>query len=133
VNGVNAPSTRWLYSTSPSTVQRFSFNTPVGAQSEEPCGRAVYSNFHLAVGGAFGSVFPGVRFLLIIEKLPLQGHGWRSGYDGDRGVAGETGVPDLFATIASRIGLDHGKTFATPGGRAISLTDGGTPIAARLV
>jgi len=59
VDGVNAPTTRWLYSTSPVTVQSLSFNTPVGKQPGDQCGRAVYSNFHVAAefpGG--GSTFP---------------------------------------------------------------------------
>jgi hypothetical protein len=59
VDAVNAPTTRWLYSTSPATVQTLSFNTPVGAKAEEQCGRAVYSNFHIANGfAAGGTVFP---------------------------------------------------------------------------
>lgn len=59
VDAVNAPTTRWLYSTSPATVQTLSFNTPVGAKPEEQCGRAVYSNFHIANGfAAGGTVFP---------------------------------------------------------------------------
>src|SRR5262249_55481647 len=53
VAGVNPPTTRWLYSTNPPTVQTMSFNTPVGSKPEDQCGRAVYSNFHIAYGGAF--------------------------------------------------------------------------------
>ncbi len=57
VDAVNAPTTRWLYSTSPATVQTLSFNTPVGLPAEQQCGRAVYSNFHIANGSASGT-FP---------------------------------------------------------------------------
>jgi hypothetical protein len=59
VDGVNPPTTRWLYSTSPATVQTLSFNTPVGAKPEDQCGRAVYSNFHIAAGqSGGGTTFP---------------------------------------------------------------------------
>lgn len=57
VDAVNAPTTRWLYSTNPATVQTLSFNTPVGLPAEQQCGRAVYSNFHIANGSGFGT-FP---------------------------------------------------------------------------
>jgi hypothetical protein len=57
VDAVNPPTTRWLYSNSPATVQTLSFNTPVGVPVEEQCGRAVYSNFHIATTSG-GSVFP---------------------------------------------------------------------------
>lgn len=59
VNGVNAPTSRWLYSTSPATVQTLSFNTPIGLQPSDQCGRAVYSNFHIAGGqSGSGTTFP---------------------------------------------------------------------------
>lgn len=58
VDGVNAPTTRWLYSTSPATVQTLSFNTPVGMMPDQQCGRAVYSNFHVATGSGGGTTFP---------------------------------------------------------------------------
>jgi uncharacterized protein (DUF1501 family) len=38
-------------------------------------------------------------------------------------------VPDLFATIATLIGLQPDKSFMTPVGRPISITDHGSPIA----
>lgn len=57
VDSVIAPTTQWLYSTSPMTVQTLSFNTPIGLPAEQQCGRAVYSNFHVAVGSATGT-FP---------------------------------------------------------------------------
>ncbi|HEY1956919.1 MAG TPA: carboxypeptidase regulatory-like domain-containing protein [Polyangiaceae bacterium] len=59
VDGVNAPTSRWLYSTSPATVQTISFNTPIGKQPADQCGRAVYSNFHIANGqSSSGTTFP---------------------------------------------------------------------------
>lgn len=57
VDAVNAPTTRWLYSKSPATVQTLSFNTPVGVPADQQCGRAVYSNFHIA-NGFGGGTFP---------------------------------------------------------------------------
>lgn len=59
VDRVNPPSTRWLYSLNPATVQMFSFNTPVGSQPEQQCGRAVYSNFHIATSVSSNAEFPG--------------------------------------------------------------------------
>jgi uncharacterized protein (DUF1501 family) len=50
--------------------------------------------------------------------------------EGAKVVAGATGVQDLFATLAAQTGLDPEKSFDTPVGRPIALTDGGTPIAA---
>src|SRR5205823_6193983 len=58
VDGVNMPTTRWLYSTSPATVQTLSFNTPVGKMPDQQCGRAVYSNFHVATGSGGGTTYP---------------------------------------------------------------------------
>jgi len=59
VDAVNPPTTRWLYSKNPATVQTLSFNTPVGVKPEDQCGRAVYSNFHIAYGaGSWGTTFP---------------------------------------------------------------------------
>jgi hypothetical protein len=67
VNGVNAPTSRWLYSTSPATVQTLSFNTPIGTQPSDQCGRAVYSNFHIAGGQSGG----GTTFPAECDALPL--------------------------------------------------------------
>lgn len=39
-----------------------------------------------------------------------------------------TTVPDLSATIFSALGVTHDKSFSTPSGRPISITDGGTPV-----
>jgi len=49
--------------------------------------------------------------------------------DGTRVAKDATSVPDLFATVAARLGLEPLATFDTPLGRPISLTDGGAPIA----
>lgn len=57
VDAVNPPTTRWLYSTSPATVQTLSFNTPIGMPADKQCGRAVYSNFHVTTGFG-GGEFP---------------------------------------------------------------------------
>jgi len=59
VDVVTPPTTRWLYSTSPTSVQTLSFNTPVGIAAEEQCGRVVYSNFHIASGTNTTAMFPG--------------------------------------------------------------------------
>lgn len=56
-------------------------------------------------------------------------HGETDG-EGARVVKDGTSVPDLFATMAARLGLDPLATFDTPLGRPISLTDSGTPVAA---
>jgi len=37
-------------------------------------------------------------------------------------------VPDLFATMTTLLGIDPGRSFSTPTGRPIAVTDGGTPI-----
>jgi uncharacterized protein (DUF1501 family) len=49
--------------------------------------------------------------------------------DGARVVGPATGVPDVLATIASRMGIDPGHTETTPAGRPIAVTEGGRPIA----
>ncbi len=53
---VNPPTQAWI--TNSSTVQHFTFNTPVGAADAMQCGRVVYSSFHVASGGGAGT-FPG--------------------------------------------------------------------------
>jgi hypothetical protein len=52
---VNPPTQKWI--TNSSTVQHFTFNTPVGAAATAQCGRVVYSSFHVAAGGGSGT-FP---------------------------------------------------------------------------
>lgn len=51
---------------------------------------------------------------------------------GDSVVADATSVPDLFATMATLLGLDPGETVKTRVGRPISITDSGRPIRAIL-
>lgn len=54
VRAANAPSQRWIYSST--TTQTYSFNTPVGTDAADQCGRAFYSSFHVTTGG--GGIFP---------------------------------------------------------------------------
>ncbi len=59
VDGVIAPSQRWIYSTTPSTLQHFTFNTPIGADATKQCGRVVFSDFHVNNNSSSnGRVFP---------------------------------------------------------------------------
>lgn len=65
----------------------------------------------------------------------LAGGGLRGGVvvgqtdeDGEKVVSEKTSVADLFATIASRLGLDPHETTQAPNGRPLSLTDGGLAI-----
>lgn len=48
--------------------------------------------------------------------------------EGARVVDKPVAVPDLFATISALLGMDPGKTFMTPIGRPISITEKGSPI-----
>jgi uncharacterized protein (DUF1501 family) len=52
---------------------------------------------------------------------------------GESVVEGATRVPDLFATMATQLGLDPDETVQTRVGRPIAVTDGGTPIRAVLL
>jgi uncharacterized protein (DUF1501 family) len=54
-------------------------------------------------------------------------HG-RTDDQGEKVVEDAVSVPDLFATIADRVGIDPGKTFDTPVGRPIAITDRGKPV-----
>jgi len=51
---------------------------------------------------------------------------------GEHVVGAKHGVPDLFATCATLLGLDPREEVMTPVGRPITVTDGGEPIAAAL-
>lgn len=53
---VNPPAQRWVYSTT--SPQTYSFNTPVGADAADQCGRVVYSSFHIADEAGFDASFP---------------------------------------------------------------------------
>jgi hypothetical protein len=55
-SAVNAPAQRWIYG-SATNPQTYSFNTPVGADPKDQCGRVVYSSFHIASTN-FGTTFP---------------------------------------------------------------------------
>ena len=54
-------------------------------------------------------------------------HGETDG-EGAKVVGKPVGVPDLFATMATLLGLDPEKQMRTPVGRPIAITDGGAPI-----
>lgn len=59
VDSVSAPAQRWVYSTTPTTMQHFTFNVPLAqGPDSEPCGRVLYSNFHVRPPPA-NAVFPG--------------------------------------------------------------------------
>ncbi len=54
-------------------------------------------------------------------------HG-RTTPDGDAVADNPVTVPDLFATLATLLGLDPEETVLTPAGRPISMTDHGKPV-----
>jgi hypothetical protein len=47
---------------------------------------------------------------------------------GDKVVDKGVSVPDLFATIVHLFGIDPTKSFPTPRGRPIAITDSGTVV-----
>jgi uncharacterized protein (DUF1501 family) len=49
---------------------------------------------------------------------------------GAKVVADATAVPDLFATLATLLGMSPTTTIESPSGRPIALTDGGAPVRA---
>jgi uncharacterized protein (DUF1501 family) len=48
--------------------------------------------------------------------------------DGEKVVADKMSVADLFATLATQLGMDPQSTMQTPSGRPVTLTDGGIPV-----
>jgi hypothetical protein len=60
LDAVIAPTRRWIHTDAPvSTVQHFTFNTPVGADEDKQCGRVLFSDFHVnSIMGGDLTVFP---------------------------------------------------------------------------
>jgi hypothetical protein len=69
LDAVVPPAQRWIYSTAvpamgqvaaiPATVQHYTFNTPIGVPEAQQCGRALYSDFHVAdIANATPFTFP---------------------------------------------------------------------------
>ncbi len=54
-------------------------------------------------------------------------HGQTDG-EGARVVEKAVTVPDLFATLVTLLGIEHDRSFDTPSGRPLFVTDGGTPL-----
>ncbi len=48
--------------------------------------------------------------------------------DGQQVVKDKVSIADVFATVATSLGLDPHETFSAPNGRPVTLTDGGLPI-----
>jgi hypothetical protein len=67
-----APARRWIYTPTPSTVQHYTFNTPVGVAEDQQCGRVVFSSFHVTAN--IPGMFPhtgGMRFPTECTNAPL--------------------------------------------------------------
>ena len=57
VDSVKAPAQAWVTTSSPTTVQHLTFNTPIDVPAEQQCGRVLFSNFHVS-GGSSSGVYP---------------------------------------------------------------------------
>ncbi|MGE3456456.1 MAG: carboxypeptidase regulatory-like domain-containing protein, partial [Kofleriaceae bacterium] len=53
------PTSRWLYSQSPVTTHYLSFDTPVGVEPQQQCGRVVVAGMHVAHDSTVDATFPG--------------------------------------------------------------------------
>ncbi len=56
VDSTTMPAQTWVSTSSPTTVQHLTLNTPVAAPAENQCGRILFSNFHVAPGSV--GIFP---------------------------------------------------------------------------
>jgi hypothetical protein len=59
VNTVNAPTSEWLYYSSPRSSQYLSFNTPVGTPEAMQCGKVVFTDIHIQKSISVGGVTTG--------------------------------------------------------------------------
>ncbi|HMY20823.1 MAG TPA: carboxypeptidase regulatory-like domain-containing protein [Polyangium sp.] len=59
VSAVNPTiSRRWIYGTSPQSIQYLTFNTPIGVAEDKQCGRVVLSDIHVSSGDQINVPFP---------------------------------------------------------------------------
>jgi hypothetical protein len=70
VDGIVAPSTRWIYSTAPASLQHYTFNTPVGVPDDMQCGKVLFSDFHVTANS--GGHSKGVSFPQNCDSPPLK-------------------------------------------------------------
>jgi hypothetical protein len=75
-DAVISPTQQWLYwNTSSGTAPiHFTFNTPVGANSSQQCGRVVFSDWH-ADALTFSGSYPLCPYMLPAPKAPYYSHG----------------------------------------------------------